>query len=146
MEKERNEILWFPLFLIFNRIVVWLVRKGGCLVVEKLKNGRMRFSAESGRDGDEILSKIFKREWEQPIPPHLGFETGMENLFIFWEGNGIGVPRPKLALLLSLSNPSRPLIEGSDLPHSPSYSILTGFTLPQTHQESNSSFLLVYTG
>ena len=109
MEKGRNEILWFPLFLIFNRIVVWLVRKGGCLVVEKLKNGRMRFSAESRRDGDEILSKIFKREWEQPIPPHLGFETGMENLFIFWEGNGIGVPRPKLALLLSLSNPSRPL-------------------------------------
>ena len=27
--------------------------------------------------------------------PRLGFGTGMENSFIFWDGNWIGVPRPK---------------------------------------------------
>lgn len=28
-------------------------------------------------------------------PPCLGFGIGMENNYIFWEENGIGVPRPK---------------------------------------------------
>ena len=31
--------------------------------------------------------------------PRLGFGTGMENNYIFWDENGIGVPRPKLAPL-----------------------------------------------
>ena len=28
-------------------------------------------------------------------PSRLGFGMGMENNFIFWDENGIGVPRPK---------------------------------------------------
>ena len=52
--------------------------------------------------GVGILDRSFKQEQEETIPPRLGFGTSMENIYIFWDMNGIWVPRPKLALLTSL--------------------------------------------
>ena len=40
------------------------------------------------------------------IPPHPGFGTRMENNYIFWDGNGIGMPHPKPTLLPFLRSPS----------------------------------------
>ena len=72
------------------------------MVAEKWKRGGMRYSTGSRRGEDGILSKIFKRKWEQLVLPRPGFGTGMGNFSTFWDGTGIGVPRPKPTPLPSL--------------------------------------------
>ena len=69
------------------------MRNIDCLVVEKTTIGSF-FEILPGRVG--ILDRIFKKEREETIPPRLGFGTGMKNIYIFRDGNGIGVPVPNL--------------------------------------------------
>ena len=73
------------------------MRKVDCLVAKKMTIGSFLKFYRVG-----ILDRIFKREREETIPPRLRFETGMENIYIFQDGNGIGVPRPKPSPLSSL--------------------------------------------
>ena len=76
------------------------MRNAACLVAEKTTIGSfLKFY----RVGVGILDKIFKGEYEQTIPSHLGFRTNMENIYIFRDGNGIRVPRPKPLPLPSLN-------------------------------------------
>ena len=76
------------------------MRNADCLVAEKTTIGSfLKFY----RVGVGLLDRIFKWEYEQTIPSHLEFRTNMENIYIFQDGNGIGVPRPKPVSLPSLN-------------------------------------------
>ena len=75
------------------------IRNADCLVAEKtIISSFLKFY----RVG--ILYRIFKweREQEHTIPPRLEFEIGLENIYMFRDGNEIGVPSPKPASLSSL--------------------------------------------
>ena len=72
------------------------MRNADCLVAEETTIGSfLKFY----QVGVGILDRIFKREPEETILPRLGFGTGMENIYIFRDGNGIGVSHPYLFII-----------------------------------------------